>query len=193
MNKYYTTRGSVRGSLTAPAKLATTSREAAVTTQLHPHGWDTRREVECSAPPMSGGSSARLMACPTHVNCAQAPLALRSQMTLTGSGQNRHALGCSTQVLEHTDKNSAGVLQGLNHRLLRDLDGSNPPFRLSEAGASARTAVGTPGEGCWRKRMSSCNGTDRSCNITPRREPAHFQQVVHYETAGRTDKGGNSK
>jgi len=193
MNEYYTTRGSVRGSLMAPAKSATTWWEAAVTAQLRPSGRETRREVEFSEPPMSGGSSARLMACPTHVNCAQAPLALRSQMTLAGSGQNRHALGCSTRALEHTDKTSAGVLQGLNHRLLRDLDGSNPPLRLIGAGASARAAVATPGRGCWGKRTPPCNGADRSCNITPLREQAHFQRVVRYETTGRTNKGGNSK
>jgi hypothetical protein len=116
-----------------------------------------------------------------------------SQTTLTGSGQNRHALGCSTQALEHTDKTGAGVVQGLNHRLLRDLDGSNPPSRLFEAGASARAAVETPGRGCWKKRTPSCNGTDRSCNITALREQAHFQQVVHYETTGRTDTEGKSQ
>jgi hypothetical protein len=194
MNEYHRTRGSVRGSLAAPAKSATTWWEAAVTMQLHPSGWETRREVECPESPMSGGSSARLkMACPTQVNCKQASLSRRSQMTLTGSGQNRHAVGCSSGCWGHTDRMTAGVVQGLNHRLLRDSDEANPSLRPTGAGTSARAAVATPGRGCWRKRMPSCNGTDSGCDITALREQAHFQRVVHYETTGRTNKGGNSK
>ena len=113
-----------------------------------------------------------------------------SQTTLTGSGQNGHAVGCSIRWLEHTDKTTAGVVQGLNRHWLRDLDRSNPPLCPSGAGASARAAVATPGRGCWKKRMPPCNGADRSCNITPLREQARFQRVVHYETAGRTSKRG---
>jgi len=193
MNEDYRTRGSVRGSLAATARLATTSWEAAVTRHLHPSGWETRREVEFSEPPMSGGSSARLMACPTYVNCKQAPRFPGSQMTLTGSGQNWHAVGYSIFGLEYTDATTAGVMQGLNHRLLRDLDELNPPLRPTGAGVSARAAVATPGRGCRKKRMPSCNGTDRSCNITPLREQARFRRVVRYETTGRTNKGENSK
>jgi hypothetical protein len=193
MNEYNRTCGSVRSSLAALAGLATTPWEAAVTMELRPSGREARREAESSEPPMSGGSSARLMACPTQVNCKQAPLSPTSQMTLTGSGQNRHAAGCSSHAWEHTDRMAAGVMQGLNHRWLRGSDELNPSHRLHEAGASARAADGAPGKGCWRKRMPPCNGADRSCNITPLREQAHFQRVVRYETTGRTNKGGNSK
>jgi len=193
MNEYHRTRGSVRGSLTAPAKLATTWWEAAVTTPLRPAGRETRREAGFSEPPMSGGSRARLMACPTQVNCEQASLLQGSQTTLTGSGQNRHAARCSTSDMGHTDRKAAGVVQGLNHRLLRDLDELNPPLRPSGAGTLARAALATPGRGCWKKRTPRCNGTDSGCDITALREQAHFQRVVHYETTGRTNTGGNSK
>ena len=167
MNEYDRTCGSVRSSLAALAGSATTAWEAAATMQLRPSGRESRREAESSEPPMSGGSSARLMACPTQANCKQAPLSPTSQMTLTGSGQNRRAVGCPTNELGHADTMTAGVLQGLNHRLLRGLDGVNPLHRLHEAGVPARAAVGAPGRGCWRKRMPPCNGADRSCNITP--------------------------
>ena len=193
MNEYYRTRGSVRGSLAALAGLTTTPWEAAVTMQLHPSGWETRREVESSELPMSGGSSARLeMACPTHVNCEQASSTRGSQRTLTGSGQNRHAVGCPTNELGHADTMTAGVLQGLNHRLLRELDGVNPLLRPIGASASARAAFATPGKGYWRKRTPFCNRTDSSA-IAALREQAYFQLVVHYETTGRTDAGGNRK
>ena len=116
-------------------------------------------------------------------------------MTLTGSGQNWRAAGCFHPSMEHTDNTTAGVqTQGLNHRLLRDPDGLNPPLRLlTEAGASARNAVGAPGKGCWRKRTAPCNGAHSGCDITALREQAHFQRVVRYETTRRTNKGGNSK
>ena len=61
------------------------------------------------------------------------------------------------------------------------------------AGATARCAVETAGEGGWRKRMPFCNGTDRSCNITPLRKQADFQLVVDDERTYRIFAGGKSK
>lgn len=70
----------------------------------------------------------------------------------------------------------------------------NPASRLgSEAGASARNAVGMSGTGDWRKPMPFCNGADRGCNITPPCKRADFQLVVRDERTGRTFIGGNSK
>ena len=115
-------------------------------------------------------------------------------MTLTGSGQNRHAVGCPTFYWGHADEMTAGVVQGLNHRLLHGLDGLNPPLRPIGAGASAMAAVATSGRGCWKKQTPFCNGADRSViTNAPLREQAHFQRVVRYETTGRTNQGGNSK
>ena len=70
---------------------------------------------------------------------------------------------------------------------------TNPTFRLSEAGDSARGAVGMTGKGCWRKRMPPCNGADRSGTIAPLRKQADFRRVVGDEKSGRTFAGGNGK
>jgi len=114
-------------------------------------------------------------------------------MTLIGFSQNRHAVGCPLADWGHTDKSIAGVLQGLHHHLLHVLDGLNPPPRPIGAGTFVRTAVGVPGRGCWKKRTPLCNGADRGWNITPLREQADFQRVVHYQTTRRTNEGGESK
>ena len=181
MSQYDRTCGSVRSSLATLAGLVTARSEAVATTELRPQGRQVRREAGACEPLMSGGSSPRLMVvCPTQVNCVEAPLTPRSPVTLTGSGQNWHAVGCPIDALGHTDQSTAGVVQGLHHHIsLRNLDEVNPSLRPAGAGVLARAAVGVPGRGCWKKRMPFCNGTDRS--TTPPRERADFQLVVHHQ------------
>jgi len=61
------------------------------------------------------------------------------------------------------------------------------------AGAAVRHAVEAAGRGGWKKRMPLCNGADRSCDITPLRKQADFQQVVVDEKTYRIFEGGNRK
>jgi len=67
----------------------------------------------------------------------------------------------------------------------------NPTCRLTEDGASARTAAGMAGRGSWSKRTPLGNRVDRG-DTSPRKR-ADFQQVVRYERTGRTFTGGNRK
>jgi hypothetical protein len=41
--------------------------------------------------------------------------------------------------------------------------------------------------------MPTCNGPDRSCNITPRRKPADFPLVLAYVNRGQTDLRGQCR
>lgn len=116
-----------------------------------------------------------------------------SQTTLIGSGQNWHAVGYPSDTLGYADKWPPVWKQGLTHHGFVDRKMLNPPFRLIEASNAARIADGMSGRGCWRKRMPSCNGTDRGWNITSPRKRADFQRVVRHEIAGRTNEGGNRK
>jgi hypothetical protein len=107
-------------------------------------------------------SGARLMACPTQVNCEKASLGEEKPNDIDRLRPKWHAVSCPSLALGHTDTSTAGVAQGLNHRMLRVLDEVNPSPRLVEAGAPARAAFGGLGRGCWKKQMPSCNGMDRS-------------------------------
>lgn len=116
-----------------------------------------------------------------------------SQKTLTGSGQNRHAVGYPSDALGYTDSKTAGVDAGAKPSRFVDRNNVNPTSRLFEAGRAARQADGVAGRGCWKKRKPPCNGTDKGRNITRLRKQADFQRVVRYDRAGRTDEGGNRK
>jgi hypothetical protein len=51
----------------------------------------------------------------------------------------------------------------------------------------AREADEAAGMGGGSKRKPICNGSDRSCDITPRRKPADFPLVLAYVNRGQTD------
>jgi hypothetical protein len=112
---------------------------------------------------------------------------------LTGSSQTVTQSVVPPACLGHTDKQTAGVKAGTNSFMLLGRNTVNLTFRLLEAGVAARPAVGMAGRGSWNKQRPSGNRADRSCNITPLRKQADFQQVVRHETAGRTFIGGNRK
>ena len=133
------------------------------------------------------------MICPTHVNCRQAPSRSDEPKTLTGSSQKVTQQDAPSVCLEHADNKAVGVQAGTNSFVSIQRNMVNPTSRLDEAGAVARLSVEMAGKGSWSKRMPFCNRMDRSCNITPLRKQADFQQVVRHETAGRTFAGGNRK
>jgi hypothetical protein len=63
----------------------------------------------------------------------------------------------------------------------------SPPSRhFPVAGVTARCADGVWGKGYRKKRMPSCNGADRSCDITPPCKWADFRLVMGDEIACRT-------
>ena len=194
MRRNNRTCGSVRSSLTTLAGLATARSEAVVTMELRPSGRQARREVWACGSSMSGNPATRLMVTsPTQVNCEQASLTPQSLETSTGSNQKRYAVGCPNDTVGHTDKKTAGVVQGLNHHTLRNIDELNPPPRRDAAGVSVRAAVGVSGKGGWKKRTPSCNGRDRGCKDRPAaragRLPTGGSSPRHF----RTDEGGKSK
>jgi hypothetical protein len=186
------TCGSVRSSLAAPAGLVTARLEAAATMHLPPSGGEDNREgvfwtvsVRRSEVQADGKSNRSEL----HADIVSPD----EPKALTGSSQNRHAVGCLNDALGHADRDTAGVMQGLNHHEFLVRKRLNPTSRLSEAGSVARPADGMAGRGCWRKRKPSCNGRDRGCDITPLRKQADFQRVARYERTGRTTAGGNRK
>jgi hypothetical protein len=185
------TCGSVRSSLAAPAGLVTTRLEAAVTTRIRSGERGGFRE-DTSRSPMPDGLNSRLVVSLTEVNCNQAPLSPESQKALSGSGQNRRAVGCLVDATGHTDRKTAGVVQRLTHRKFHDVDRSNPSSRpVFRAGFAARRAVGMPGRGGRRKQMPSCNGTDR--DQCPAARAGRLPTGGSLRNPGRIDTGGNSK
>jgi len=52
----------------------------------------------------------------------------------------------------------------------------SPTFRLMEAGTPQGALREWRVEERWRKQTPLCNGVDRSCDITPPRKRADFQQ-----------------
>jgi hypothetical protein len=186
------TYGFVRSSLAAPVGLVTAGSEAAATTPLRPSGRGGRREA------FSGIASVRRSGGQADDKSNESELHAgivnpEEPKALTGSGQNRHAVGWHKDALGHTDNRTAGVVQGLNRRGFLVRKWVNPTSRPFGAGVAARSADGVAGRGCWRKRMPSRNRTDRGCDIAPLRKQADFQRVVRYEKAGRTTTGGNRK
>jgi hypothetical protein len=188
------TCGSVRSSLSAPARLATVGSEAAGTTFLHRS--DEESAVRRSPRLRASTRSERpgWMKCPTQVNC-QRHRKIRRAKDADRLKPNGNAASVLQPCKRSTrTKPAAGVEAGANSSMSSPPNIVNPTFRLPvEAGASARTADGMAGRGCWRKQRPFCNGTDRSCNMTPPCKRADFQRVVPDETAGRTFAGGNRK
>lgn len=187
------TCGSVRSSLSAPARPVTVGSEAAVTTFLHRSDEESavRRSPRLRASTRSERSGWRK--CPTQVNCQRHRKIRRAKDAdrLQPKGAQPVVPPCSRNA---RTKQAAGVEAGANSFVSWPPNIANPTFRLRvKAGVSARTTEGMAGRGCWRKRRPFCNGADRSCNITPPCKRADFQRVVHDETAGRTFTGGNRK
>jgi len=188
------TCGSVRSSLSAPARLVTVGSEAAETTSLH------RRDEEISArrfPRLRASvwSEGRLDEMP---NASELPTGIvnsKEPKTLRGSGQNRQRSRCSILSMEHTDIQTAGVEAGANPFVSLESNIVNPTSRLLvlRQARPQGTLTGVAGRGDWRKQTPLCNGADRDGNIIPPCKRADFQLVVRDERTGRTFIGGNSK
>ena len=188
------TCGSVRSSLSAPARLATVGSGAAETTSPHRQAEATavRWLPRLRASTRSGRQG--WMKCPTQVNC-QRHRKIQRAKDADRLKPNGNAASVLPPCKRSTrTKPAAGVEAGANSSMSSQPNIINPTGRLRvEAGASARNAEGLAGKGCWKKQTPFDNGTDRSCNIAPPRKRADFQRVVRYEIAGRTTAGGNRK
>ena len=188
------TCGSVRSSLSAPARLATVGSEAAETTSLHHQDEETAVRWFPRLRASMRSERQGWMKCPTQVNCQRHRKIQRAK-----DADRLKPNGNAARVLQPCKrstrtKQAAGVEAGAKPFVSWQPNIANPTSRLRvKAGASARNADGMAGRGCWRKRRPLCNGTDRSCNITPPCKRADFQRVVRDETAGRTFTGGNRK
>ena len=187
------TCGSVRSSLSAPARLVTVESEAAETTSL------CRQDKGCLLEEMPTTASVNVvgetgwMKGPRQVNCCR-HRDTEEPKTLRGSDQKGTQPGAPIQIVGHTDTRRLPVYRtGANSFVSSQSNTVNPALRLNEAGAPARDTVAMAGKGSWRKQRPPCNGADRSGNITPPRKRADFQQVVRYERTGRTYIGGNRK
>jgi hypothetical protein len=187
------TCGSVRSSLSAPARLATVGSEAAETTSLHQ---DEETAVRWFPRLRASMRSERQgwMKRPTQVNCQRHRKIQRAK-----DADRLKPNGNAARVLQPCKrstrtKQAAGVEAGADSFMSSQSNIANPTSRLLlKAGASARNTYGMAGRRCWRKPRPFCNGTDRSCNITPPCKRADFQRVVRDETAGRTFTRGNRK
>jgi hypothetical protein len=186
------TCGSVRSSLAAPAQPATVVSEAAVTTHLRPTGRGDDREEVAATASVNGGRRVRLNDRPNVSELLQTPSNPIEPKTLTGSSQKARSR-LPHEDLGHTNSMTAGVETGTNSFVSSERNRINPSSRLVEAGVIARCAAGMPGRGCWKKRTSFCNETNRGCNIAPPCRRADFQPVMRDERTGKTFVGGNRK
>jgi hypothetical protein len=188
------TCGSVRSSLSAPARLATVGSEAAGTMFLHRQ--DEVTTVRWSPQPPASRWSERQgwMTRSTQVNCHRHRKLPRAKDADRLKPKGNAASVPPTVIRSTRTITAVGVEAGANSFVSLQSNIENPTSRLPvKAGASARGAEGMTGMGCWKKRMPFDNGTDRSCNITPPCKRADFQRVVRDEKAGGTGAGGNGK
>ena len=188
------TCGSVRSSLSAPARLATVGSEAAETTSLHHQDEATavRRSPRLRASMRSERQG--WMKRPTQVNCPGHRKIQRAK-----DADRLKPNGNAARVLQPCKRSTrtttaAGVEAGAKSSMSVQPNIVNPTSRpVGGAGVIARCAVEMAGRGSWSKRRPFCNGTDRSWNRIPPCKRADFQPVVRDETAGRTFMGGNCK
>ena len=188
------TCGSVRSSLSAPARLVTVGAEAAETTFLHHQDEATvvRRSPRLRASTRLEGQG--WMTGPTQVNCSGHRKIQRAK-----DADRLKPKGNAASVLQPYDwstrtTTAAGVKAGAKSFMSWQSNIATLTFRLPvEAGVAARNADGMAGRGCWKKQRPFCNGTDRGSNIALPCKRAYFQRVVRDETAGRTFMGGNRK
>jgi len=188
------TCGSVRTSLSAPARLVTVESEAAETTYLRSSERRGGREAFPAAASVKGGRRVRLNEKPNTCELLGASLVPKSQRTLTGSGQKATQSAASPGIWGTRTIRLPACKAGASSFVSSQRNRINPAFRLDrEAGVTARCADGVTGRGCWRKQMPSCNGADRGGSIAPLRKQADFQQVVRDKRTRRTFMGGNGK
>ena len=183
------TCGSVRSSLSAPARLVTVGSEAAETSFPSLRGEEAsvrRLETESVTSVLGIGWMIR----PTQVNCRSHRQFQRAK------DADRLQPKMATQPValqrtEHADTTAAGGEARTNSSVSLDSNMVSLTSRLWKAGRSARRAVGVAGIGCWRKRRPLGNRADRSTALPRKR--AEFQRVIGNERTGKTFKGGNSK
>ena len=192
LNDIRRTCGFVHTSLSASARLGTVGSKAAGTTYLRPKGRGDGREVVSATASVNGGRRVRLNDRPNVSELLQTPSNPIEPKTLTGSSQKARSR-LPHEDLGHTNNMTAGVETGTNSFVSSERNRLNPSSRLVEAGVIARCAAGMPGRGCWKKRMSFCNETNRGCNIASPCKRADFQPVMRDEKTGRTFVGGNRK
>ena len=192
LNDIRRTCGFVHTSLSASARLVTVGSKAAGTTYLRPKGRGDDREVVSATASVNGGRRVRLNDRPNVSELLQTPSNPIEPKTLTGSSQKARSR-LPHEDLGHTNNMTAGVETGTNSFVSSERNRINPSSRLVEAGVIARCAAGMPGRGCWKKRTSFCNETNRGCNIAPPCKRADFQPVMRDEKTGKTFVGGNRK
>ena len=188
------TCGSVRTSLSAPARLVTVESEAAETTYLRSSERRGGREAFPSAASVKGGRRVRLNEKSNTCELLWAPLESKSHKTLAGSGQKATQSAASPGIWGTRTIRLPACKAGASSFVSSQRNRINPAFRpLCEAGVTARCADEVAGRGGWKKRRPLGNRADRSCNITPLRKQADFQLVVRGERTRGTFTGGNSK
>jgi hypothetical protein len=192
LNDIRRTCGFVHTSLSASARLVTVGSKAAGTRYLRPRGRGDGREVVSATASVNGGRRVRLNDRPNVSELLQTPSNPIEPKTLTGSSQKARSR-LPHEDLGHTNSMTAGVETGTNSFVSSERNRINPSSRLVEAGVIARCAAGMPGRGCWKKRTSFCNETNRGCNIAPPCRRADFQPVMRDERTGKTFVGGNRK
>lgn len=133
------------------------------------------------------------MTCPTYVNCL-GTVTPNKPKALIGLSQKATPSVAPPHGRSTRTHRTAGVLTGANSfvSLLSNLVSPTSRPKLW-AGVSARTAVGVPGKGNWKKQMPLRNRVDRSRLMTLLRKRADFQSVMRGERTGITFEGGNSK
>ena len=186
------TCGSVRSSLSAPARLVTVGSEAAETTFPPRDGEKSRPRGRLQTESVNSVRGTGWMTGPTQVNCRSyrhIPRAKDADRLQPKWQRSRLLPGSrSTRTFQ-----AAGGEAGATSSVSSDSNMVNLTPRLHrKAGLSARRAVEVAGKGCWKKQMPPCNRTDRSQDAPPRKR-ADFQQVVDHERAGKTASGGNRK
>jgi len=186
------TCGSVRSSSSAPAWLATAGSEAAETIYRRPSGAEGQPRGSLSDCERQCGPGLSWMTCPTQVNCVST-VRVKEPKALLGSGQKALPFGCPISDWDTRTNPNGRCSAGTKSSVLRERNRLTPTPRPSGQVWPRGRTHGVAGRGYWRKRMPSCNGADRGCNITPPRKRADFQWVVRYETAGRTAIGGDRK
>jgi hypothetical protein len=89
---------------------------------------------------------------------------------------------------------TAGVKVRAKSFMLPKRNMVNPTFRpIGGQVVPQGRLMGWRVEERWRKQTPLCNRVDRGGQIAPLRKRADFQQVMSYESVGRTFAGGNRK
>jgi len=192
LNDIRRTCGFVHTSLSASARLVTVGSKAAETTYFCLH--DTERSARdfrhCQR---QRGGRVRLNDMSNTRELLQAPLNPAEPKTLTGSSQKARSRLLPPKTWSTRTLRLPVYKARTKSFVSFERNRINPTSRRIPAGVIARCAVEVAGKGGWKKRMPLCNGTDRSCNITPLRKQADFQLVVDDERTRRTFAGGNDK